>query len=118
MKRRLLAVFVLLGGAVGVAQADFLILVANLGRPGEPPPQRQATPAAGPKHVPGGPTGGPPAPAAASVQTFDVDSLPSMVMTVLDVEHAQPSKVNEAWLQQNKSAKVRHPWGTSLVVPA
>src|SRR5438552_3451865 len=111
MKRRLLSVLVLLGGAVGVAQADFLIIVANLGRPGGP------VMGPGGRPLPGGPPAAPGRPAAPN--TFDLDSLPSMVIEVLEVEHAQPRQLNELSLQQGKAVKVKHPFGgTTLVVPS
>src|SRR5438067_3844 len=84
MKRWLLSVSVLLGGILGLAQADYVILVANVGGP-----------------------------RTAGDRTQDHEAPPRVVLTVVECENtptvAQLVKVRES--QEPFYPQVRHPWG-------
>jgi Protein of unknown function (DUF1570) len=104
MKRLPLALALLLGGAASTASADYVLIVANLGRPGrqQPAPAIPGMPAPG-VGAPGqaGPSlggarfGGPAtsttapgatAVAAPTAEPFDPDKVPMMILAVIEVE--------------------------------
>src|SRR5262249_22986919 len=103
-------------------RADFLIIVANLGPPSDP--LERAKIASPPNKGPAPPLpGGAPAtdPTALTHHVFDLDALPTLAITVVEVENVGGTKLNEMWLKDGKPIHIRHQvagGGPTYVVPA
>jgi hypothetical protein len=98
MKRWLLSVSVLLGGILGLAQADYVILVANVGGSGAADPREVKDPRG---------------PGLAGDLTQDHEVPPRVVLTVVECENT-PTLAQLVNVRQGKEPfypQIRHPWG-------